>query len=339
MTTTTPDTVGITTADPPRHSVRLRFFVAFLVGLLLAMAGGVGALYAYDQQYIGRVLPGVRVGDVDLSGLDAAAARRAVANRLPVMGRGRARPDRPGGRSFHLVRGHRPRAGRRGDGRRGHGRGPRRQRRRSGDRRRAHRDPRRHARSASHLRPGCPRRGHRGLRGLPRARAEGRLGRDRRQDQVRGRARRGWPARGRGGAGGGRPGRPGRAGRPGQPDLRGAGPGRPGGHHDGRGDQCQEGCGAHRGPHHDRRRRRHAGHHDHPHPVVADLRPDTGWRLRRGHRHQRSPRDPQEAGQEDRPGAHQRLVQDVGRQDHRSDRQPDRLQDGHRRDRPSRSRP
>ena len=86
MTTTTPDTVGITTADPPRHSLRLRFFVAFLVGLLLAMAGGVGALYAYDQQYIGRVLPGVRIGDVDLSGLDAAAAVGTVAARLRLVG-------------------------------------------------------------------------------------------------------------------------------------------------------------------------------------------------------------------------------------------------------------
>src|SRR5829696_9186227 len=74
MTTTTPDTVGLTMAEPPRRSMRLRFLVAFLVGLLVAMTGGVGALYAYDQQYIGRVLPGVRVGHVDLSGLDAAAA-------------------------------------------------------------------------------------------------------------------------------------------------------------------------------------------------------------------------------------------------------------------------
>jgi vancomycin resistance protein YoaR len=74
MTTTTPDSIGVAVPDTRRPSGRLRFAVAFIVGLLLATIVGVGALYAYDQQYIGRVLPGVRVGAVDLSGLDAAAA-------------------------------------------------------------------------------------------------------------------------------------------------------------------------------------------------------------------------------------------------------------------------
>lgn len=74
MTTTTPDSIGIA-GDPPRPSIRLRFLVAFLVGLLAALALGAGAIYAYDQQYVGRILPGVRVGSVDLSGLDASAAR------------------------------------------------------------------------------------------------------------------------------------------------------------------------------------------------------------------------------------------------------------------------
>jgi vancomycin resistance protein YoaR len=74
MTTTTPETVTIPVPETARTSVRLRFAVAFLVGLIAALAIGVGALYAYDRQYVGRVLPGVRVGDVDLSGLDAASA-------------------------------------------------------------------------------------------------------------------------------------------------------------------------------------------------------------------------------------------------------------------------
>jgi len=74
MTTTTPDSIGVAVPDTRRPSGRLRFAVAFIVGLLLATIVGVGALYAYDQQYVGRVLPGVRVGAVDLSGLDAAAA-------------------------------------------------------------------------------------------------------------------------------------------------------------------------------------------------------------------------------------------------------------------------
>jgi vancomycin resistance protein YoaR len=73
MTTATPDSIAIGT-EPLRPSRRLRFLVAFLVGLLAAMAVGAGALYAYDLNYAGRVLPGVRVGPVDLSGLDATAA-------------------------------------------------------------------------------------------------------------------------------------------------------------------------------------------------------------------------------------------------------------------------
>ena len=48
--------------------------MAFVVGLVVAFAIGVGALYAYDQQYLGRVLPGVTIGTVDLSGVDPAIA-------------------------------------------------------------------------------------------------------------------------------------------------------------------------------------------------------------------------------------------------------------------------
>ncbi len=88
MTTTTPETIGVTTVDPPRPSPRLRFAVAFLVGLLLAMAGSVGALYAYDQQYVGRVLPGVRVGGVDLSGMDPATAAEQLRLAYASLGEG-----------------------------------------------------------------------------------------------------------------------------------------------------------------------------------------------------------------------------------------------------------
>jgi vancomycin resistance protein YoaR len=77
MTTTTPDSIAIPDA-PRRASARVRFLVAFLVGQLAAMALGIGAIYAYDQQYIGRVLPGVKVGAVDLSGMDPAAATEAL---------------------------------------------------------------------------------------------------------------------------------------------------------------------------------------------------------------------------------------------------------------------
>lgn len=88
MTTTTPDSIGVTVPDARRPSSRLRFAVAFIVGLLLATVAGVGALYAYDQQYVGRVLPGVRVGTVDLSGLEPAAAAERLRQAYGSLGEG-----------------------------------------------------------------------------------------------------------------------------------------------------------------------------------------------------------------------------------------------------------
>ena len=63
----------VTVARRRGRGVR-RFFVAFLIGLIGILAIGAGGLYAYDRQFEGRVLPGVRVGAVDLSGLSPAAA-------------------------------------------------------------------------------------------------------------------------------------------------------------------------------------------------------------------------------------------------------------------------
>src|SRR5215212_1042889 len=67
-----PSDTAIVASRP--HRLLPRFALAFLLGLAAVLALGAGALYAYDQRYIGRVLPGVRVGDVNLAGLDAAAA-------------------------------------------------------------------------------------------------------------------------------------------------------------------------------------------------------------------------------------------------------------------------
>ena len=64
MTTTTPETIAIPAESTRRPSVRRRFAIAFVLGLLVALAAGVGAIYAYDQQYLNRVLPGVRIGTV-----------------------------------------------------------------------------------------------------------------------------------------------------------------------------------------------------------------------------------------------------------------------------------
>jgi vancomycin resistance protein YoaR len=71
---------SVTPIDAPllgarrRVSARLRFVIAFIVGLLAVLAVGTAGIYAYDQQYADRILPGVRVGTVDVSGLDRAAA-------------------------------------------------------------------------------------------------------------------------------------------------------------------------------------------------------------------------------------------------------------------------
>jgi vancomycin resistance protein YoaR len=64
--------------DDERGSIRARFLIAFTVGLVAALVLGVGALYAYDRQFDGRILPGVRVGTVDLSGMSADEARSAL---------------------------------------------------------------------------------------------------------------------------------------------------------------------------------------------------------------------------------------------------------------------
>jgi vancomycin resistance protein YoaR len=72
MTETTQVLVPV--AESSRSSARFRFGVAFLAGLIAATALGAGALYAYDRQYEGRIIPGVWVGDTDLSGLTPEAA-------------------------------------------------------------------------------------------------------------------------------------------------------------------------------------------------------------------------------------------------------------------------
>jgi vancomycin resistance protein YoaR len=99
MTTTTPDSIGVTVPDARRPSGRVRFAIAVLVGLLLATVVGVGALYAYDQQYVGRVLPGVRVGTVDLSGLEPAAAAERLREAYGSLGGGEITLKTPEGKT------------------------------------------------------------------------------------------------------------------------------------------------------------------------------------------------------------------------------------------------
>ena len=85
------------TTNRPRPRAALRFAIAFLVGLIAAMALGVGALYAYDQQYQGRILPGVRVADIDLAGLTREEAVERVATKYAFVGEGAIQVNTPDG--------------------------------------------------------------------------------------------------------------------------------------------------------------------------------------------------------------------------------------------------
>jgi vancomycin resistance protein YoaR len=78
MTTTTPDTIALPAEAEHRFPPRWRFALAFAIGLLVALILGMAAMLWYDAQYTGRVLPGVSVGSVDLSGMEPDAAATAL---------------------------------------------------------------------------------------------------------------------------------------------------------------------------------------------------------------------------------------------------------------------
>ena len=98
---TTPSATPPRTAPETRSGRTLgaRFLVAFLLGLVLVVVLGVGALYAYGQQYAGRILPGVHVGAVDVSGMDSAAARSALADAYGSLSDGRIVVQGPAGQT------------------------------------------------------------------------------------------------------------------------------------------------------------------------------------------------------------------------------------------------
>ena len=90
---TLPVVAAVTDDEPTarprrRRSLALRFGASFLLGALLAVGIGAGALYAWGQQYDGRVLPGVRIGSTDLGGLTREQAAGAIANAYGWLGTG-----------------------------------------------------------------------------------------------------------------------------------------------------------------------------------------------------------------------------------------------------------
>ena len=65
-------------APKGRRSRRRRFVAAFVLGLAAVVAASGVGVAAWDAAYDARVLPGVRAGSVDLSGMDRATATRAL---------------------------------------------------------------------------------------------------------------------------------------------------------------------------------------------------------------------------------------------------------------------
>ena len=120
-----PVAAAVTDVEPParprrRRSLALRFGVSFVLGFLLAVGIGAGALYAWGQQYDGRVLPGVRVGSTDLGGLTREQAEAAIANAYGSLGTGQITLTGPDGHDDdHQLRRRRPRPRHLGAGRRG----------------------------------------------------------------------------------------------------------------------------------------------------------------------------------------------------------------------------
>ena len=70
-----------------RRSVT-RFLIAFMFGLLAVLTVSAGALAAYESSNVGRILPGVHAGSVDLSGLTPATAAARLRDAFASFGDG-----------------------------------------------------------------------------------------------------------------------------------------------------------------------------------------------------------------------------------------------------------
>jgi len=82
-----------------RRSLALRFGVSFVLGVLLAVGIGAGVLYAWGQQYDGRVLAGVRVGSTEVGGLTREQAEAKLTNAYRWLGTGEITLTDPDGQT------------------------------------------------------------------------------------------------------------------------------------------------------------------------------------------------------------------------------------------------
>ena len=96
---------AVTEDEPPatsprrRGSLVLRFGVSFVLAFLLTVGIGGGVLYAWGQQYEGRVRPGVRVGSTELGGLTREQAEAAITNAYGSLGTGQITLTGPNGQT------------------------------------------------------------------------------------------------------------------------------------------------------------------------------------------------------------------------------------------------
>ena len=89
---------GASPALPRRRRwFALRFGVSFVLGVLLVGSIGAGVLYAWELNYAGRVLPGVRVGSTELGGLSRAQAEAQIANAYGSLASGQITLTGPNG--------------------------------------------------------------------------------------------------------------------------------------------------------------------------------------------------------------------------------------------------
>ncbi|MEW5990058.1 MAG: VanW family protein [Chloroflexota bacterium] len=72
----------------PGRATARRFVAAFVFGVLAVLAVSAGALAAFESSNSGRILPGVHVGSVDLSGLTPADARARLNDAYASLGEG-----------------------------------------------------------------------------------------------------------------------------------------------------------------------------------------------------------------------------------------------------------